>query len=274
MINSNTNLPIPLKEKEDSLSSSSLSISEKSIKSPSPRVSKSPSPPPQEPIKSPSPPPSESIKIPPQEPISTPMIEQKQSHSSLTNNDYDEDFSENSHSPLNTSTKVKIDDIDIESINEDLDIKPSVHETNQSSTSKSTADEQSEILVLNKKSANNTPRQQDDKTIEEEFLPHPAPPPSTPFPPKIELDDTSHDISEGDDVHDTVVQQNPVDKLAETLIRTFIDEAIDQGKEIEDLKNKNLLTKEASEWMSDEDLTDEETNRQTPTNHEEDIDVE
>ncbi len=84
---------------------------------------------------------------------------------------------------------------------------------------------------------------------------------------KIESDETLHDISD-DDEH--IEQENKVDKLTETLIRTFIDEAIDQGKEIENKKTKISVTEEAKEWMSDEDLTDEE-NKQIPITHEEDV---
>lgn len=269
IINFNINPSIPYQEKDNSISSSSKT-SERQIKSPSPQVSKSPSPPSSESIKTPSPPPiiiQEHIKSPViQEQISSPIIEQKQTQLP-TNNDYDEDFSETSHSPSTTrNTKLQIDDIDIDSIQDDIDDKHKIRDTNQSSTSKSSADEQSEILVLVKVSANNTPRQQDDKILEEE-LPPPLPTPSLPIslPIKIELDDTSHDISEDGD------QDNKIDKLAETFIRTFIDEAIDQGKEIENIKIKSIITKEASEWMSDEDLTDEENNKQSPTPHDEDV---
>jgi hypothetical protein len=100
-----------------------------------------------------------------------------------------------------------------------------------------------------KKSANNTPRQQDDQTLQEDLLPQ----------SKIESDDTSEDEE----------QEKQINQLIETLIPTFIDEAIDHGKKIENIKNS--MTKAASEWMSDEDLTDEETNRQILITHEEDV---
>ncbi len=102
-----------------------------------------------------------------------------------------------------------------------------------------------------KKSANNTPRQQDDQTLQEDLLPQ----------SKIESDDTSEDEE----------QEKQINQLIETLIPTFIDEAIDRGKEIETIKNKNSMTKAASEWMSDEDSTDEENNKQIPITHEEDV---
>jgi hypothetical protein len=211
-------------------------------------------------IKSPSPPPIIQEEIPIR------IVEQKPFQPSIITNEYDEDFSEVSHSPQNIpTTKIQIENIDIESIHDDIEDKPTIHDTNQSSTSKSSADEQSEILVIGKISANTTPRQQDDKNLEEEL---PPPPPFLiSIPPKIELDDTLHDISDDDE---RIEQETKVDKLTETLIRTFIDEAIDQGKEIENKKLKIPITPEASEWMSDEDLTDEE-NKQIPVTHEEDI---
>ncbi|CAF4813601.1 unnamed protein product, partial [Rotaria sp. Silwood1] len=195
-------------------------------------------------------------------------------------NDYDEDFSDTSHSRTTPSkeivSKPKIDNIDIESIKEDLNNKQSLHDTSQSLSSKSSGDEQSEILVLVKKSANNTPRKQDDKTLnEEERLRSPSP---LPFPlpssvpvqqqqeqPTIESynnDDTSHDISDDDEPNERIEQEHKIDKLTESLIRTFIDEAIGQGKQIERLKKEtNQLTQEAKEWMSDDD--DDETDEDT-----------
>ncbi|CAF4463179.1 unnamed protein product [Rotaria sp. Silwood2] len=184
-------------------------------------------------------------------------------------NDYDEDFSETSHSRTTPSKeslpKPNIDNIDIESIKEDLNDKQSLHDTNQSLSSKSSGDEQSEILVLVKKSANNTPRRQDDKTPnEEERFRSPSPP----LPPPVQVqqptidsynnDDTSHDISDDDEPNERFEQEHKIDKLTESLIRTFIDEAIGQGKQIERLKNEtNLLTQEAKEWMSDDDDDDD-----------------
>ncbi|CAF1165406.1 unnamed protein product [Rotaria sordida] len=197
-------------------------------------------------------------------------------------NDYDEDFSDTSHSRTSHTkeslSKPKIDNIDIESIQEDLNIKQSLHDTSQSSSSKSSGDEQSEILVLVKKSATNTPRKQDDKTPnEEERFRSISPPPSPPKPvqqqqqqqPKIELnnnDDTSDDVSDDNDDDESnqrIEQEHKIDKLTESLIRTFIDEAIGQGKQIERLKKEtNILTQEAKEWMSDDDdITDEENSK-------------
>lgn len=259
-------------DKEESVSSSSSKTSEKS---PSPQVSKSPSsesirpPSPPSPVEEratspiPSPPAQEPIKSSsPPSPPTTPTDEPKEIlPPSTVSHDYDEDFSETSRSPVNTPTKKPvIDELDIESIHEELEDKPSVRDTNHSSTSKSSADEQSAILVLGKSSATNTPRQQEEKTLEEDI-----PPVSIPVPTKIESDDTSHDVSEEDE------QGTKIDRLTETLIRTFIDEAIDQSKEIETTKLKTPVTKEASEWMSDEDLTDEDTNKQTPTGMDEDV---
>ncbi|CAF3690177.1 unnamed protein product [Adineta steineri] len=219
-------------------------------------------------VKSPSPPILESIKSPSiheQTPI--PIIPRQRSHTSSTNNDYDEDFSETSHSQIETSGKIKIDDIDIESIEEDIDVKHSTHDTNHSSTSKSSGDEQSEILVLVKKSANNTPREPDQSNLPNEIFP------SSPRLQKIETDDTSHDISEVDDGNQYIEQQKKADILTETLIKVFIEEAIQQGKEIVYRKSQNSFTKEVSEWLSDEDLTDEENNnKQIPNNHDEDVD--
>jgi len=181
--------------------------------------------------------------------------------------DYDEDFSEDSRSP---STPAKVTEIDVESIQEDLEDKPTPHSTTQSASSKSSDDEQSEILVLNKKSASTTPRLADERTFEEDLL---APVPVTPQvrspspPNRIEInanDDTSHDISEDEEV---IEQETKADKLTDLFLRTFIDEAIDQGKEIKRLKKeadekKHLLTQEAKEWVSeDEDLTDDENPR-------------
>ncbi len=229
ILNFNKSLPSPLKSKEESESSSSTTTSER--------------------------------------PSKKQLFEQKPSP---IVNDYDEDFSDVSHSPATPTKeplpKTKIDEIDIESIQEDLEEKPSLHDTNQSLSSKSSADEQSEILVLVKKSANTTPRRQDDKTFEDEL---PIPPP-VPLPePKIDAnnDDTSHDVSEDEEVNE---QENKVDRLTDLFLRTFIDEAIDQGKEIENKKLKISITPEASEWMSDEDLTDEE-NKQIPITNEEDV---
>ncbi|CAF4421550.1 unnamed protein product, partial [Rotaria magnacalcarata] len=78
-------------------------------------------------------------------------------------------------------------DFPSESIQEDIEDKPSAHESNQSS--KSSAEEQSEILVLVKKSSNTTPKQPDEKPSDSKLPLN---------PPKIETDDTSHDVSEDD----------------------------------------------------------------------------
>ncbi len=165
---------------------------------------------------------------------------------------------------------------------EDLEDKQSLHNTNQGLSSKSSGDEQSEILVLVKKSANNTPRRQDDKSLEEEFLiplPLPLPlPPTPPLPPvltpepKIELnnnDDTSHDVSEEEE-EEVNEKENKIDKLTDLFLRTFIDEAINQGTEIKRLKKEtdqktNSLTQEAKEWIAEDDQPHEDDSKQIDT---------
>lgn len=181
--------------------------------------------------------------------------------------DYDEDFSDLSQSPSTPVKeplpKPKLDEIDVESIQEDLEEKPSLHDTNQSASSKSSGDEQSEILVLVKKSANTTPRRQEDKTLEDDFPPPPPPSSLPPIHPPVEVnynDDTSHDVSEDEEVNE---QENRVDQLTDSFLRTFIDEAIDQGQELQRLKGENNernlpLTQDAEEWISKEDSTEEE----------------
>ncbi|CAF4500397.1 unnamed protein product, partial [Rotaria magnacalcarata] len=77
--------------------------------------------------------------------------------------------------------------------------------------------------------------------------------------------------SEDDEGNKRVEQDNKIDKLTDILVRTFIDEAIDQGQEIGSKKSQNL-TKEASEWIPADDLVSEENNKQTLTNPEEDAD--
>ena len=239
----NTNLPSPSKSGEDSESScsSSTTKSEKSSK----------------------------------EQIHSQSFERK---SPSVANDYDEDFSDVSHSRATPQKeplqRPKTDDIDVESIQEDFEDKKSLHGTSQSSTSKSSGDEQSEILVLVKKSANSTPRRQDDKTPEAEqielFLPSPSlPPPATIVQPKTEPnnnDDTCHDVSD-DETNERIEQEEKIDKLTESFLQTFIDEAIDQRKQLERLKKEknqkmNSLTQEAKEWVSDDDSTDEEVSKQ------------
>ncbi|CAF4302830.1 unnamed protein product, partial [Rotaria sp. Silwood2] len=287
--NVNINSSIPYKEKEDSISiSSSSTISEKFIKSLSPQISRSPSPSPpappplaQEHIKSPSPPSHEHIKSPSllveeriktlsQEQIFIPINERKESQRSSINNEYDEDFSEVSHSPIQTPTKIQTNDINLEPIEDDIHDISSRHDSNKSSSSKTSGDEQSEIPVLAKIPATSTQGQQDGKVFEEKL----SPPPPQPLliPTKIESDDTSHDISEDDQGNKRIEQDNKIDKLTEILVRTFIDEAIDQGKEIGNLKIQNSLTKEASEWIPAEDVVSEENHKKISTNHEEEAD--
>ncbi|CAF0746161.1 unnamed protein product [Adineta ricciae] len=201
---------------------------------------------------------------------------------SSTHNDYDEDFSDVSHSPT-TPTKEplaenKVIDLDCESIHEDFEEKQSTHDINRSLSSKSSGDEQSEILVLVKKSASTTPRKQEDKTLEEE-LPPPLPiPASVPAPisvapePKLEPtnnDDTAHDISDDDDDDEDIKEQeNRVDHLTDQFIRAFIDEAIDQGREIKRLKkeiNKNkdvspvepFAAPDTQEWLIENDANED-----------------
>ncbi|CAF4952303.1 unnamed protein product [Rotaria sp. Silwood1] len=265
------------KEKEDSISSSSIT-SEKHTISLSPRISRSPSPPPppplaQEPIKSPLPSVHEYIKSSSslveerlktlsQEQIFVPINELKQSEHSSINSEYGEDFSEVSHSPIHTSVKIQTNDI--ESIEDDIHNKSLKHDSNKSSSSKTSDDEQSEILVLNIKSTNNILEQQDNKdklsTLPSQTLL---------ISKKIESDNTTHDINENDQGNKHLEQDNKIDKLTEILVRTFIDEAIEHGKQIQ-----NSLTKEASEWIPAEDVISEENNKQILTNHEEEIDNE
>ena len=233
-------------------------------KSPSSESVQLPSPP--SPIEQrvpfPSPPSFQEPMPSPPSPPTTPTEESKEIPPPPVTNEYDEDFSEVSRSPINTPTKPIIDELEIESIHEDLEEKPSLRDANQSSTSKSSADEQSAILVLGRSSATNTPRQQEEKALEEDEVL------SIPTPVKIESDNTSHDVSEEEE---RTERGGQIDRIIETLARTFIDEAIDQSKEIETTKLKIPMTKEASEWMSDEDLTDEDTNKQTATANEEDV---
>ncbi|CAF5198928.1 unnamed protein product, partial [Rotaria magnacalcarata] len=159
IIYSNGSLSIPSNKREDSFSSSTTSSisSEKQIKSLSPQVSKSPSPPSapsaHESIKSHSPLPAQQrIKSPPsslvQERVKTlsqeqgfiPIHDPKHAQLSSTHNEYDEDFSEHSRSPRHSPTKIDNNDFPSESIQEDIEDKPSAHESNQSS--KSSAEEQ------------------------------------------------------------------------------------------------------------------------------------
>ncbi|CAF3754296.1 unnamed protein product [Rotaria socialis] len=279
IIYSNGSLSIPSNKRDDSFSPSTTSSisSEKHIKSLSPQVSKSLSPPcapsAHESIKSHSPlsaqqrikSPSSSlveerVKTLSQEQGFIPIHDPKHAQPSSTHDEYDEDFSEHSRSPRHSPTKIDNNDSHPESIQEDIEDKPSAHESNQSS--KSSIEEQSEILVLVKKSSNITPRQPDEKPSDSKLPLN---------PPKIETDDTSHDISEDDEGNKRVEQDNKIDKLTEILVRTFIDEAIDQGQEIENKKSQNL-TQEASEWIPADDLVSEENNKQTLTNPEEDAD--
>ncbi|UJR32051.1 hypothetical protein I4U23_019518 [Adineta vaga] len=215
---------IPIKKSLSSLSSRSESI-------------KSPSPPIQDDSKSTS-----SIK----EQIPPSTIVRSQSN----NNDYDEDFSESIHSQTDTSTKIKIEDIDIESIQEDIKDQHAHHDENHSSTSKSTDDEQSEILVLVKKSANTTPRQDDELISSSSRL------------QKIESEDGQHQ---------QIKPPTQVDQLTETLIKNFIDEAISQGKEIVYRKSQDSPIKEETGGVSDEDISDEEHNKEID-NHQDDDD--
>ncbi|CAF1433637.1 unnamed protein product, partial [Adineta ricciae] len=193
---------------------------------------------------------------------STASITQKRS-SALTiertqslNNEYDEDFSEATHSPIETSAKLQIEDIDVESIQEDIEDKHIYHDDNRSSTSKSTEEEQSEILVLVKKSANTTPRQVDEHVQEDQL------PPSSPQLQKTLSEDTSHDLSDADERKQQKNATTEVDRLTETLIKTFIDEAISQGTEIVARKNQDLSVKDETEGGSDEDLSDEAHNKE------------
>ena len=167
--------------------------------------------------------------------------------------DYDEDFSDATHSPVNTSREpiaktARILPADIESIQEDLDRSKSLQDTNRSSASRS-GDEQSEILVLGKKSATNTPRRMEEDTVVRQVESQPD--------VDVQNEDTSHDISEDEEVNERLEQEKKIDRLTDSLIRSFIDEAIDHGKELGRLKHqtrhrKAPLTKAAQEWISDD----------------------
>lgn len=240
ILNLNTNVPSSLKPKDESdLSSSSSTTTTTTSK--------------------------KSAKIQTFERKSSPVV-----------GDYDEDFSDASHSPATPTKqtalpKSKIDDIDVESIQEDLEEKPSLHDTNQSLSSKSSGDEQSEILVLVKKSASNTPRRQEDKTLEEEFPPPPPPVVLPPVQPTTEVsynDDTSHDVSEEEEEEQEQVneKENKIDQLTDSFLRAFIDDAIDQGQKLKSLKKDNVeqklsLTQEAKEWVLDDDSPDDDEPR-------------
>jgi hypothetical protein len=173
--------------------------------------------------------------------------------------------------------EAKVIDIDIESIQEDIEDKQSLHDTNHSLTSKSSGDEQSEILVLVKKSANTTPRRQDDKTLEEEpFFPLPLVPIVQPKIDSNYNDDTSHDVSEDEETNERVEQENKVDRLTDSFIRVFIDEAIDQGKQIQRLKKdsftqeinqkKNHVTEDTNEWILDDSIDEDNPQIIEPVN--------
>lgn len=271
IIDSNEIHSILHKEKEDSLSSSSSSSSEKNIKSLSPQVSKSPSP-----LSAP-----ESIKSqtpPAQEPVNSlssllqervqnltkeqgfiPIDENKRSRNSSLNNEYDEDFSDNTHSPrLSPIKPTNNNDIHAESIQEDIEKTPSVHESNRSSSSKSSAEEQSEILVFGKVPSSKKPKSQNEKPMETKLPINQR---------KIETDDTSRDISEDDEGNKYVPNESNVNKLTEILVQAFIDEAIDHGKEIENVKNS--LKKDLSDLMSSEEIPSDDTQKQTMTSREE-----
>ena len=193
---------------------------------------------------------------------------------------YDDDFFEVSHSAAKKDdTRDNLLDIDVDSISEDLEHKPSIQLTQASSSSKST-DEQSVILVIGEKSLTTTPTKQEKKTVEEEFPPPPTSSAPLPSQSVIPNDDTSRDISEADDddgpatgreEEEQPMEEKKIDRLTETLIRTFIDEAIDQGKEIEQLKQETSLTKEPSESTSGEDLSDEEQQKPSTPNQKDDF---
>lgn len=175
-------------------------------------------------------------------------------------------------------------DLDVDSISEDLEHKPPMQHT-QASTSSKSSDEQSVILVIAEKSLTTTPTKQEKKTVEDEFPPPPTS--SVPLPSQsiILNDDTSRDISEAEDDevtatataasgHEGAVQPmaaKKIDQFTETLIRTYIDEAIDQGKEIEQMKHDTSSTKEPSESTSGEDLSDEDQPKQSTLSQKDDF---
>jgi hypothetical protein len=187
---------------------------------------------------------------------------------SVLHSKYDEDFSDPSQSPSSSKPNVdvpkRIEHIDIESIQEDLADTHESRDTDESLSSKSSGDEQSKILVLVKKSANTTPRKLDENSSDEQ-LPT----------PKIVImdnkaaveidsvpkDDTSCDVSDEEVEEDktNTEQEKSIDRLTEHFIRVFIDEAIDQSKEIRRLKHDNAVSKSstvinfAQQWTDDHD---------------------
>ncbi|CAF0776016.1 unnamed protein product, partial [Didymodactylos carnosus] len=293
------------------------------------------------------------------------------STSDRTSVDYDEDFSDASRSAAvpdkvrqkssSSSSTLPIpskklieqpmkeddaDNIGIESIQEDLQFSKS--QQSSSKTSKSSG-EQSEILVLVKKSANNTPRldpnasltdhlllKQHELVSENKLLKSDEKPvvideDERKKSPTDESDDTMYDVSEKPDedgeqeqedeqldinenIDDFFLNQQirttptpeddqeqnqkqgkkisneqKIDHVTDQFIRTFINEAIKESSVIKQKKlSKNIssvnvttssvithLTKEASEWVSDDETSDDDENidKKQQTKHENDEDL-
>ena len=149
--------------------------------------------------------------------------------------------------------------IDVESVQEDLDEKKSSDGTNETSSRKSSDDQQSEILVFGRKSATNTPR----KPVDEETPQLVPPVVEKPQESFLQNDDTSLDVSGSDEENqDEIEKEKRIDLIADQFLRNFIDEAIDQGQQIDRIKkqspsNKKIsVAKAAQEWLSDESSSD------------------
>ena len=185
-------------------------------------------------------------------------------------NDYDDDFAtDTSQSPVVPTPAAepiivaplrKLNSFDDESIQEDLEEKHTPRKSDESLSSKSSGDEQSEILVLVKKSANTTPRRIDEEPIVD-------PTPIVAVEPIVPNDDTSHDVTDDDDDDDEdedenddfLIQEQQIDRITDDFLRRFIDEAIDQSREIDRLKKQSQisqkipLTKAVQEWLIGDD---------------------
>ena len=152
-----------------------------------------------------------------------------------TVDDYDEDFSETSHSAANHTPSKQVHSkpgIEFTDIEDDFERPASAHDTNQSSRSKSSDDEQSEILVIGRQSASTTPRQLD----ESRSLDHP------PVSACTEVPASASALADVDDE-----REKKIDHLTEALIRTFIDDAIDQGQDIVKVKNETQMRDDLSD---------------------------
>ena len=122
--------------------------------------------------------------------------------------------------------------IEFTDIEDEFERPASAHDTNQSSRSKSSDDEQSEILVIGRQSASTTPRQLDESK-------------SLDYPPVSTSAEAPASVSALPDVDDE--RERRIDHLTEALIRTFIDDAIDQGQDIAKVKNESRTREDLSD---------------------------